>query len=100
VPANERIVPYLSKKTNTFIYNPATRTANEVFLFTGDNCLSLANATTALSRLVNIRVSYQYMVDLPIYEKLTKIIFRGAHVRADAAGNGGKLSTWQCDKNA
>jgi len=82
VPTNERIVHYLSKKTNTFVYNPATRTANEVFQFTGGNCLSLANATTALSRLVNIRVSYQYMEDLPIYEKLDKIIFRGAHVRS------------------
>ena len=93
VPANERIVNYLSKKTNTFVYTPATRTANEVFLLTGGNCLSLANATTALSRLVNIRVSYQYMEDLPIYEKLDKIIFRGAHVRSVLTLPAKKVST-------
>lgn len=82
VPGNQRIVHYLSKKARTFVYNPATRTANEVFLFTGGNCLSLANATTALARLVNVRVTYQYMEDLPIFEKMDKIIFRGAHVRS------------------
>ncbi|MBT7951018.1 MAG: hypothetical protein HN764_05290 [Gammaproteobacteria bacterium] len=82
VPGNERIVHYLSKKARTFVYNPATRTANEVFLFTGGNCLSLANATTALARLVNVRVTYQYMEDLPIFEKMDNIIFRGAHVRS------------------
>jgi Tfp pilus assembly protein PilF len=82
VPGNERIVHYLSKKALTFVYNPATRTANEVFLFTGGNCLSLANATTALARLVNVRVAYQYMEDLPIFEKMDDIIFRGAHVRS------------------
>jgi Tfp pilus assembly protein PilF len=82
VPGNERIVHYLSKKASTFVYNPATRTANEVFLFTGGNCLSLANATTALARLVNVRVTYQYMEDLPIFEKMDNIIFRGAHVRS------------------
>ncbi len=82
VPGHERIVHYLKTKASAFVYGHETRTADEVFHFDGGNCLSLANATTALARLVHVRVVYQYMDDLPIYEKQENIILRGAHVRS------------------
>jgi tetratricopeptide (TPR) repeat protein len=82
IPEHERVVEYLKAEASAFDYSHETRTANEVFQLSGGNCLSLANTTTALARLVKVRVAYQYMDDLPLFEKQENIILRGTHVRS------------------
>ncbi len=82
IPGHERVVEYLKTEASAFDYSHETRTANEVFKLSGGNCLSLANTTTALARLVKVRVAYQYMDDLPLFEKQENTILRGTHVRS------------------
>lgn len=82
MPGHRRLGKYLTITGKAFNYMPDTRTASEVFDLDGGNCLALANITTALARLVGMRVGYQLMDDIPVYEMQDNIILRGVHVRS------------------
>lgn len=82
VPAHRRVFSYLEGFTDGFNYQGDTLTASQAFAINGGNCLSLALMTTALADLAGVRIGYQLLDDVPVYEVFGTVVEKGFHVRS------------------
>lgn len=82
VPMYQRVADYLVNITSAFNYQGETLTAASALQARSGNCLSLALLTTALADMANVKIGYQLLDDLPVYEYYGSIIEKGVHVRS------------------
>lgn len=82
IPAHQRVFSYLEGFTSGFNYQGDTLSASEAFAINGGNCLSLALMTTALADLAGVRIGYQLLDDVPVYEVQGTVVEKGFHVRS------------------
>lgn len=82
VPVHVRVASYLETLTSGFHFQGDTLIAADAFAVNGGNCLSLALMTTALADLAGVRIGYQLLDDLPVYEVQGTIVEKGYHVRS------------------
>jgi tetratricopeptide (TPR) repeat protein len=80
VTPHRRLFQYLENLVGEFQYDPDTRSATDVLLYRGGNCLSLAIVTTALAQLADIAVGYQLMADQPVFEYQGSVVIKGVHI--------------------
>lgn len=81
-PGYLRLADYIVRRVESFEYNADTLTAEQVLQSNSGNCLSLAIMTTALARLVGVRMNYQLMDDEPVFEFNGSTVVKGVHVRS------------------
>lgn len=82
MPPHRRVFSYLQGFTDGFHYQGDTLTASEAFAVNGGNCLSLALMTTALADAAGVRIGYQFLDDVPVYEVQGTVVEKGLHVRS------------------
>jgi Tfp pilus assembly protein PilF len=81
-PLHQRVYGYLESFTAGFHYQGETLTASEAFAGNTGNCLSLALMTTALADLAGVRIGYQLLDDVPVFEFHGTVVEKGYHVRS------------------
>ena len=79
---HEVVKRFLESKLSNFSYYGKTYSANEAMERNSGNCMSLAILTTALSRLIDVDMSYRKMHSLPIYEKHGNVVLSSSHVQS------------------
>jgi tetratricopeptide (TPR) repeat protein len=81
-PMHQRVFNYLERLTDGFNYQGDTLTAADALASNSGNCLSLALMTTALAELAGVRISYQLLDDVPVFEFHGTVVEKGYHVRS------------------
>lgn len=79
--ANRIIADYLTSSTEGFNYEGDTFDASHTLAFNTGNCMSLAILTTALAQLADVRIGYQLIDDVPVYEFEGQLVKKGVHIR-------------------
>lgn len=81
IRGDRRLYSYLEGLLTGFDFRGETLTASEAITRGQGNCMSLAVITTALARLVNLKLSYQQVNSLPVYHQQNKVLTISGHVR-------------------
>jgi len=82
IPANKIIANYINDRLSNFTYYGTTFIASRVMKDNKGNCMSLAIFTTALAKLVHVKISYREVKTLPIFEKHSNVLLSSTHVQA------------------
>ena len=81
-PKYKRLYDYLEHSTYNFNYRGNTYLAQDALELMQGNCMSLAIMTTALAKIVGVRVAYQLIDTTPVFEIGDKAVAKGVHVRS------------------
>ena len=81
-PKYKRVYDYLEQYTYNFDYRGKTHLARDAINLMQGNCLSLAIMTTALAKIVDVRVAYQLIDTTPVFEVGDKAVAKGVHIRS------------------
>jgi len=79
--SHERIYKYLESKSTNFKYKDITFIANRTLNTMTGNCMSLAVLTAAFAKHSNVKIEYQLVNRIPIYQEYGGIIFNARHIR-------------------
>lgn len=78
---NKRIANYLNNKLSGFNFYSDTLTASQSLSNRLGNCLSLAIVTHSLAQLVGVKVEYELIETIPIYQREGDVILASQHVQ-------------------
>lgn len=78
---NKRIANYLDNKLTGFNFYSDTLTASQSLSNRLGNCLSLAIVTHSLAQLVGVKVEYELIETIPIYQREGDVILASQHVQ-------------------
>ncbi|MES2604737.1 MAG: tetratricopeptide repeat protein [Pseudomonadota bacterium] len=79
---NLRVSNYLENLTSGFHYQGDTLSATDALASNSGNCMSLALMTTALADIAGVKIAYQLMDDIPVFEYRGTVVEKGYHVRS------------------
>ena len=80
-PGHKRLYAYLESLLHGFHFRGHTYAAETALSEQSGNCLSLAIVTTALARLVDMKVTYQRVNSAPVYHRYHNVMTLSSHVR-------------------
>jgi len=79
--SHEKVYRYLQSLSTDFKYKGLTYTASDTLEGMRGNCMSLAVITAAYSKLLDVKVEYQLVNRLPVYQEYGGIVFNARHIK-------------------
>jgi len=79
--SHEKVFRYLQDISPDFKYKDVTYTADHTLETKTGNCMSLAVLTAALANYSDVKIEYQLVNRLPIYQESGGIVFNARHIK-------------------
>jgi len=82
IKPHKALSKFLQDRLTNFTYYGQTMVAEKAMRLNKGNCMSLAILTSALAKVVGLKVEYQQVHTMPVFEKHENVLLSSSHVQA------------------